>query len=107
MTSTVLGAAVRLKVLEGTIVSTAADVALLPATVTVSGPLAAPVGMTMVMLVASKRATGAAMVPPPCALMVTWGPPVPQAGVGIKLLPVRLTSVPTEALDGVIMAMVG
>src|SRR5436309_5353771 len=102
MTATVGGAAVRLNVLEGTMVSTVVEVALWPATVTVSGPLAAPVGMTMAILVASKRATGAAMVPPLWAVMATWGLPVPHVGAGVKLLPVRLTSVPTEALSGVI-----
>ncbi len=56
------------------------------------------------MLVAVKLLIGAGMLPPPCWLRVTWGvaPPLP-----VKLLPVRVTRLPTRAEVGLNEVMEG
>ena len=92
-----------MKVEEETIVKLLEDVALSPLTETVIGPLAAPLGMTNERLVAVKLDTGAGTIPPPCALSVTWGAPP----FDVKLVPVTVTSEPSEAELGLNPLIVG
>jgi len=76
---------------DATTLKLSAETVELFAAVTVTGPDVAPVGITKLMLVAVKLATGAPMLPPPCWLRVTVGVPVPPA---VKLLPVTVICVP-------------
>jgi hypothetical protein len=88
----------------GTMESVAVEVALCVPTVTVIGPLAAPVGMTNEMAVAEKLATGAATVPPPCWFRVTVGLNPPP---GAKFVPVIVMRFPTDADWGLKPLMTG
>ena len=87
----------------GTTVSAALELALWPFTVTVMAPLPAPGGITNVMLVEVKDATGAERVPPLCCSRVTTGTPER----GARLVPVMVMTVPTEADMGVKPLMEG
>src|SRR5271157_4831534 len=104
MTFAVPGLTVRVKFDAGTIERVALEVTLWVPTVTDTGPVAAPAGITKPIAIALKVATGAAMVPPPCCLRVTvGGRPFAPA----KLLPVTLITVPTEAELGLKPVMTG
>ena len=100
---TALGAAVRVKFEEETIVSGVDVVALWPLTVTVIGPVAAPEGITNDRLFELALETGAGIVPPPCRLSVTCGV-VPLA---VKPLPVIVTSAPIAADAGLKLVIAG
>jgi len=76
---------------DATTLKLSAETAELFAAVIVTGPDAAPAGITKLMLVAVKLTTGAPMLPPPCWLRATVGVPAPPA---VKLLPVRVICVP-------------
>lgn len=104
MTMPAFGATATEKLDAAVMVSATVEVALCVPTVTVSGPVAAPAGMTKAMLVAVKLVIGAEIVPPPCWFKVTVGPP--PLGV-VKLVPVTLTGVPTGPDCGMKLLMVG
>jgi hypothetical protein len=100
---TELGAAVSVKLEAATMVSGVDELQLWPFTVTVMGPVAAPVGTINERLVALALVTGALVVPPPAAESVTTGvTPLPA-----RLAPVTLTGVPKEAEEGVKLVMAG
>ena len=71
MTLLLAGETAKVKLDGAAIPRLALEVALCVPTVTVTGPVAAPAGMTKEMAVAVNVAVGAAMVPPPCMLSVT------------------------------------
>jgi hypothetical protein len=71
MTFSDAGAAASVKLEGGTTLRGVAEVVLCPPAVTVKLPLAAPDGITIVMLASLELATGAAMVPPSWLASVT------------------------------------
>jgi hypothetical protein len=88
------GLALRVKLEEAVTFNVAAETPDRFPEVTVTGPEAAPAGITKVILVAVKLTMGAGMLPLPCWLRVTWGVAAPFA---VKLLPAKVTTVPTGA----------
>ena len=94
------GKAKIVNVLEVVIVSATAEAAGCVPTVTVIGPVAAPVGMVKEREPADEIAGMALMVPPPCLLSVT-------DGLGAKLVPLSVTKVPAGADLGLKSVMVG
>ena len=97
-----LGVADRVKLLAFVTVKDAEEATLLPSTVTVRGPLAAPVGIVNTIVVGVKPATGADSVPPPWLFNVTSGLPPPD---GAKPVPVMVTGVPTDPAPGLKLRM--
>jgi hypothetical protein len=66
ITLAVVGPADRVKLEDAITLSDVADVADWPAAVIVTGPVAAPAGITNEILVALAVVMGAVIVPPPC-----------------------------------------
>jgi len=99
----VLGVAVKVKLFAAVIVSVPEDTALCPLAVTVTGPVAAPVGMTNDKLVELAPETEAGIVPPPCWLSVACG----IAPFAVKLVPVTVMAAPAEADAGLKPVIVG
>jgi hypothetical protein len=91
--------------LDGVVMlSAVVDVALCPPTVTVMSPVAAPEGITKLMVVAVKLETGAETLPPPWCARVTAGVALP---LPVKLVPVSVTNVPSGPDGGLKPVIVG
>src|SRR4029077_2322645 len=84
--------------------SAVVDVALCDPTVTVMSPVAAPEGITKLMLVAVKLETGAERLPPPWGASVTTGVALPPP---VKLVPESATDVPSGPDPGEKPVIVG
>jgi hypothetical protein len=101
ISGTVAGVAVSVKFDAAVIVSVCEDCTGGPLAVTVTGPVAAPVGITKVMLVAEKMEIGAESAPP--GFSVTVGVTL----LAVKFVPVTVTAVPTGAEVTLRFVMVG
>lgn len=92
-----------MKLFAAVIVSELEETALCPFAVTVTEPVAAPVGITNDKLVAAALETDAGIAPPPCWLNVTVG----VALFPVKFVPLTVTTLPTDADVGLKLVMVG